>query len=249
MDDSESVALKGRRALKDDAREYLRRWIVTGRIAPGQRIVETEVARKLGVSQGTVREALRGLEEEGLVRLIPFRGALATELVPLEIYHTFRLRTQIECDSLELTLPNFSEERIQLLEQIIQHMWEATDQTAYEIQSRWDVAFHHQLVMWTGVSVYDRVWRALESHVQRFITLVHPTFFSNNRVFVIQQHEELLKIFRSQSVAAAKAAMQEHIMLIWRINGDELLKKPVLDLSELTTYAAAIGRASPASRT
>lgn len=221
-------------SLKDEARLKLRRWILTGRIQPGERIVETEVARMFGTSQGPVREALRGLEEDGLVCSIKNKGAYATEIIPREIYHTFRLRTQIECYGLEVTIPHIADVQLDSLMGIVEQMKTAIDDPeGYNRQVELDMEFHGRLLSWAGVEVYQRVWNTLELSTQRFLNIVHPSFFSRNRRRVIHQHVELVRIFQERDAARAQAAMREHIMLIWDTLGNELLQHDRLDLKDV----------------
>ncbi|QHE63316.1 GntR family transcriptional regulator [Rossellomorea vietnamensis] len=93
-------------SLKDEVKKKLTKDIITLKLKPGDRIVETEVAKKLGISQVPVREALRGLEEEGLIKTIKYRGAFVTDINPVEMYHMFSLRAKIETDAIEAILPS-----------------------------------------------------------------------------------------------------------------------------------------------
>lgn len=204
---------------------------MTGQIQPGERIIETDIARQFGTSQGPIREALARLEEDGLVRRIPYKGTYATEIIPQEIYHTFRLRSQIECNGLELTMGRMTDQQRHDLADIVGQMQGAAKehQDGYFHQAQLDMAFHGHLIDWTGVRVYQRAWHSLEFSIQRFLNLVHPSFFANNRGMVIQQHVELLSIFQSGNVGRAQTAMREHIMLIWDKMGPELLRTERID--------------------
>jgi DNA-binding GntR family transcriptional regulator len=76
--------------------DYLRAAIRTGRFAPGQRLVEAELTAELGVSRGPVREALRRLAAEGLIELVPNRGAVVRRLSMTEALELFEIRTELE---------------------------------------------------------------------------------------------------------------------------------------------------------
>jgi DNA-binding GntR family transcriptional regulator len=67
-----------------------------GRFAPGQRLIEADLTRELGVSRGPVREALRRLAAEGLVEIVPHRGALVRRLSAREALELFEIRTELE---------------------------------------------------------------------------------------------------------------------------------------------------------
>src|SRR3954453_647287 len=88
--------LPERRVLREDIRDRLMEEILNGRLAPGDRIVETRVARQFGVSQAPVREALRDLELFGFVVSSPFRGAIVREIPVEELVQIYPIRAMLE---------------------------------------------------------------------------------------------------------------------------------------------------------
>lgn len=222
-------------SLRIEAYAKLRRLILTGTIQPGDRIVETEMARMFGTSQAPIREALAKLEEDGLVCRQPYRGTYATEIVPKELYHTFRLRTQIECNGLELTAGRLTHDQIDELAEVVQEMEGAVGDSPirYFREAELDMKFHALLLNWAGIDVYDRAWRSLESQVQRFLNLVHPTFFAKRRDHVVTQHRELIQVLQQPDVEIVQSRMRHHIMMIWDTLGSELLNYDRLDPAQV----------------
>lgn len=182
---------------------------------PGERIVETEIARSLGISQVPVREALRGLEEEGLVRSVKYKGAYVADMVLDEIFHAFVLRTQVETNVLELVVPKLTQAHFSELEAVVDEMRRVVDDANYVIQSGLDVRFHSRIIEWSGIDIYLRIWRVLNGHVRRFVTLMHPTYFSENHDAVVGQHEGLIAVLRQKDVELAKRTFADHIMFLW----------------------------------
>src|SRR3954469_5532072 len=90
------MATVARQMLKDQIREVLLERILDGTYAPGERIVETQVASEFSVSQGPVREALRELETLGMVVSEPYRGARVREVTPAELAEVYPVRALIE---------------------------------------------------------------------------------------------------------------------------------------------------------
>jgi DNA-binding GntR family transcriptional regulator len=88
------------------ALEQLRREILSGALPPGARLRQVEVAERLGISQIPVREAMRHLVDEGLLRILPFVGAVVAPLEPEEILEYARIRILLECDALALAYGN-----------------------------------------------------------------------------------------------------------------------------------------------
>jgi GntR family transcriptional regulator of vanillate catabolism len=89
-------------SLADQAREAIRTAILDGTFQPEERLTIEQLAEELGVSRTPVREALKALEGDGLVRLIPHRGAVVERLARDEIYHRYAIRAMLEGYAAEL---------------------------------------------------------------------------------------------------------------------------------------------------
>jgi len=87
--------------LRDEVLATLRQALISGGFAAGERIREVELAAKLGVSRGTLREALRHLEQEGLIVTNPHRGTFVVKLTPLEAEDIYGLRIALEAYAVE----------------------------------------------------------------------------------------------------------------------------------------------------
>src|ERR671937_1367220 len=91
-----ALVLAERRALRADVREAIVNALLGGEFAPGDRIVETRVAKQLGVSQSTVREALREIEQLGMVVSVPNRGVLVRPLTRRDVLEMYDMRALLE---------------------------------------------------------------------------------------------------------------------------------------------------------
>lgn len=90
-------------SLRDRAYQELRRRIVSTELAPGQRLVERDLAAELEVSRIPLREALRLLEADGLVVLVPHKGALVSPFTPADVRDLFDVRESLEALAARLT--------------------------------------------------------------------------------------------------------------------------------------------------
>ena len=82
--------------LREHAIQTIRQAIVSGALPPGERIRQAHLAQQLGISRGPVREAIRALEQEGLVRTEPYRASYVTSLSEEELEHLYRVRAEVE---------------------------------------------------------------------------------------------------------------------------------------------------------
>ena len=87
-------------------REGLRRAILAGEFAPGSQLRQDELAQRFGTSRIPVREALRQLEAEGLVSILPNRGATVSSLSLDEVLELMEIRIALECRALRMAIPN-----------------------------------------------------------------------------------------------------------------------------------------------
>ncbi|MFB5189575.1 GntR family transcriptional regulator [Alicyclobacillus fastidiosus] len=196
-------------SLKDEIKFKLRNAIITNELKPGQRLVETDIAKQYGTSQVPVREALRGLEEEGLVRTVKYKGAYVTEIELSEAYHIFSLRSDIESKVIELILPKMTQRHFGELYDIIAQM-EADIENPRDL-SALDTDFHLKLIDWANIDIYSRVWNMCYGRVRRFISFVHPPVH-DKYVEMHEKHISLVQVFEKRDVEQAKLAIRAHIM-------------------------------------
>ena len=89
-------------SLADQAREAIRTAIFDGSFAPEERLTIEQLAAELGISRTPVREALKALEGDGLINLLPYRGAVVTPFARDELYHRYSIRAMLEGYAAEL---------------------------------------------------------------------------------------------------------------------------------------------------
>ncbi|HTP85871.1 MAG TPA: GntR family transcriptional regulator [Bryobacteraceae bacterium] len=152
-----SKRLGAKTGLSDEIASSLRNLILTGELRPGDRIVESRVARQLGVGQPTVREALVALEHLGLVSRKANHGCFVTTLNRDEIADTLRLRGELEILAVDLAIENASVEAVSALIEIARDMVEiAGSGDVMSFYSR-DREFHEALWALSGNRILPRV--------------------------------------------------------------------------------------------
>ena len=105
--------------IRERVTKEIRHLILMGKFKPGKKMLETTIAQELNVSRNPVREALRQLEQEGIVEYIPQKGCFLREINLEELEEIFRLRANLEVISLEYCNFKMSDETIRKLESII----------------------------------------------------------------------------------------------------------------------------------
>lgn len=162
--------------LRQQVLDHLREAIITGRIAPGQRLIERELTGMLDVSRTVIREALRQLETEGLVMLIPNKGPVARELSPAEAQDVYRIRSLLEGLAARLFAENADDETVSRLEDALDAVIAAYDTgDAREIMSRKNGFYD---ILYNGVKseTLTSILMTLHARIRRWraVGLTHP---------------------------------------------------------------------------
>jgi DNA-binding GntR family transcriptional regulator len=196
-----------RMVLSDQVKDHLLRAILAGRFAPGERIIETRVARDLGVSQAPVREALRDLENLGLVESSPFRGARVRHPSTAELIDAIAVRAQLEALGLRLAFERLSAADLSALHRSLDEMREAARTADAYAEAKADAAFHGLLIDVAGNAVLRRQWHAIEPFSRTYITLVSP---GADQHVIADLHGGILAALDAGDRGAALDALARH---------------------------------------
>ncbi len=196
-----------RSVLADQVKDRLLQDIVSGRYPPEARIVETSLARELGVSQAPVREALRGLEALGLVEILPFRGARIRRPSISELLEAYAVRFELEALGARLGVPRMIPADLAELVALGEAMQRAAAAGDRHEVAVADAAFHARLLHLAGNATLERVWRSLEPFSRTYITLVAPGADAH---WTADLHTAILDALRAGDPERVVAALRDH---------------------------------------
>jgi DNA-binding GntR family transcriptional regulator len=207
---AEPLSSLDRSTLRERALDALRSAITAGRYRPGDHLGEVELGRHLGVSRGTVREALRHLQQEGLVTA-GNRGMLRVASVsPREVRELFRVRAALE--GLAVAEIIASPGRDTAVATLREALGRLADDGDFATTLEADLGFHLLLCRLSGNSMLVDAWRNLEGRIR--VTIMNgeaarngsaPTMMSRDR------HAPIVDAIERGDVAAAKAVVEQHM--------------------------------------
>ena len=128
--------------LRDVVFKTLRQSILTGELKPGERLMEIHLAEKLGVSRTPIREAIRQLELEGLVVMLPRRGAQVAHITEKSMSDVLEVRLALDELAVELACERITDEEIERLREACLEFEKAVDSSDIRAITSADVAFH-----------------------------------------------------------------------------------------------------------
>ena len=190
-------------------RETIRLLILNGDLPGGTRLVQSDLARQLDVSTTPVREALRDLASEGLIRIDAHRGAVVSELDQDDLEEVYQIRQLLEPLAVELAFPQMTQEALDRATELHEAMSAAPHSAAW-VQLNRD--FHMTIYEMSGRprlvallrSLQDASVMALSAKLQEIPSL---------RTVAIAEHGQLLDALRAGDLEGAKAVILEHVTL------------------------------------
>ncbi len=200
--------------------DVLREAILRGILRAGQQLRQDEIARELGVSHIPVREALRQLEAEGLVRLRPYRGFEVSELSPEEVDELYEIRIPLECQALKLALPRLTDEDLRRAEAVLDAVDAEDDPLLW---SQLNTEFHTVLYAPSGRQRLLNLIRTLRTNVDRYLRLYISVM--HRKQYSQLEHRRILEAVRRQDAAEAVAALEEHLGIACRMLVDYLQRE------------------------
>ena len=196
-----------RSVLADQVKERIMEGILRGEFPPHSRIVETQVARALGVSQAPVREALRGLEALGLVEITPFRGARVRRPSKREVIEAYAVRSTLEVLGARLAVPRITGLDLAELAADLEAMRAAARDGDGHRLAEADADFHGRIMELAENSTLEKVWRTLEPFSRTYLTLVVP---GADPLWSANLHAPVLAALEQGDVESVVRALQHH---------------------------------------
>ena len=209
MDSLSKLNLDEYKPLRDVVFENLRGAIVEGKLKPGQRLMEVQLAEQLGVSRTPVREAIRKLELEGLVIMLPRKGAYVANMSLKDVIDVLEIRASLEGLAASLSAERITDEDIKKLEAIMEEFKDSADESNIEALLKKDVEFHECIFKSTNNQKLHQLINSLWEQVYRF----RVTYVSDydSTVNIIEEHKMILDAIKRGDSELAKKYAMEHI--------------------------------------
>lgn len=190
--------------------EILREAITTGDLEPGQKLTELELAAQLGTSRAPVREALRQLEQEGLVVSYPYRGTEVLGVSQEEIENVLvPIRIALERFAFEKAMAVVTDEDVAALTAIIDSMDEAASAGDLARLADDDIRFHEAIVLLSGQQHCLQIWRTIQPRVRAYFRR-DANYYADSHA-VAEQHRELIGALQSGDRDHGLHVITEHI--------------------------------------
>lgn len=197
------------RLLHETVLERLRDLIVQGELAPDTKLNERVLSEQLGISRTPLREAIKSLASEGLVELLPNRGARVAALEPGKVKEIFAVMGALEALAGELACANAREADIVEIRALHYEMLAYHARRDLANYFRCNQAIHMKLLECTGNATLADVYRGLNAHARRarYIANLSRERWDN----AVREHEEILAALVARDGARLKTLLRDHL--------------------------------------
>jgi DNA-binding GntR family transcriptional regulator len=217
--------------LVESVAEAIRESILSGRFAPGDRLVEAELARELHVSRGPIREALGLLGKDGIVVHEPRRGKFVQGLTPRLIDEVYSLRLLLEPFAVDRVIANLDDSGRSRLQSALASIAAAASEGDERALAAADVGFHNLIYELADHELLQRAW--LENIAGKLRLMSNITTRSLTELKDAERnHRRILEPILAGDVESAKRAIAQHIEDAWPLARAE---------SQLLTADEAVG--------
>ena len=192
------------------ASEVIREAIIHGRLSPGQRLKEEELARELGMSRTPVREALLMLQSEGLVELLPRRGATVRSYALDDLDDTYQLRAVLEGYAARRAATRISAEDVALLEESCTRFDRLRADGEILDLVKENIVFHNVIL---EAAASDRLTQMVRKVVE--IPLVYKSYYwysPEQKLISEHYHKQLARALRAGEAERAELVMRQHVL-------------------------------------
>jgi DNA-binding GntR family transcriptional regulator len=190
------------------ALDGLRRAIISGRLRPGQRVPQEEIAGQLGVSVAPVREALRILEQEGQVTYIPRRGYFVTTLQVEDLEEIYALRSVLEARAARQAIESLDEHALERIQLAARECVDAVDTGDVSAELAANRRFHFAILESPGHPHTMRLIRLLWESTESYRALYYNSPTERRRS--IEAHDRIIQAVRARDAERLVAELDAH---------------------------------------
>ena len=201
--------------LVDAVTVRLRNSILRGRFAPGERLVEADLARELGISRGPVREALGVLERDGIVVNVPRKGKFVLNFDSVRISEIYSLRKILEIYAVELIIDRLTDTEREALSNAVAEIEDAANLGSISLIAERDLAFHNRLYELSGHQLLRTVWtKNIASKLRMLVNITTRTH--DPLIDTGGNHRVLIDAILAKDKAEARRLVSQHVDDAWR---------------------------------
>ena len=216
-------------SLTSQVTQFLEQAILKGEIKPGQKLVERELSQELGISRSPIREAIRSLESNGLLKTIPRKGTIVPEISRKEVEEIYAVKSMLESFAARLACRRITGKEIQEFRSLLGKMEKQVSKKNLHEYLELSKEFHELIIKASANAKLYQIYLHLMKPIQwlQLISLSFPERAKNS----LTEHQQIVEAFFDRDSQLAEKLVREHVDEAGRVLARNL------DLGEKTKAA------------
>ncbi|MEA4807245.1 GntR family transcriptional regulator [Acetobacterium wieringae] len=203
--------LKKRTLYSDEIREVIKQAIISEELKPGERVVETRWAKKLGVSQSPVREAIRDLEMMGFIENRPYQGAFVRKMDKKDVIDAYYVREALEMAAMRYAVEVITDEQLVDILNVMEEMKQAVKDGNFELFVEKDSLFHEKIMQVSDNELLIKLWNQCKI---REYTSISAWISDLTLETLAERHNSLYQALKTKNKEMAMEAVAEHFEVL-----------------------------------
>ena len=203
------VNLNDYKPLREVIFNTLREAIIVGELKPGERLMEVQLADKMGVSRTPVREAIRKLELEGLVNMVPRKGAQVADLSVKDIMDVLEVRSTLDGLATALSAQRITEDEFKELKHVNTQFVNYMEKDNLQGSIKKDVEFHDIIYRSSRNEKLIQIASNLREQIHRFRVIYLKDYSSPKAI--IKEHADIIEAIANKNPILSQEFAQKHI--------------------------------------
>ena len=221
----ENVENLQRLSAKNVIYQALCEWIISGTLQPGEKLVDTEVAKRFNVSRTPVREAFQLLESQKLIQVVPGCSTVVAGIDRTDIEKCYRVLAELQALGAFLSCSRLTEAELAELERIHAAFASACLENRASEAVAWDNRFHENILHAAGNEYLEDFSRVMILHIQRI--KYHYFQFDQLRCTSARHHREILDALESRDAELAQQRLRNHWLYVMKRSIEDVMAEDV----------------------
>ena len=202
--------LSAAKLMSEEIADILRENIISGNLNPGEKVNEYQVAKLLNISRPPIREAFRLLAAEGLITLVPRKGAFVSELSIREVKEIYEMKSMMESFAVRLAIPVIGEKEVSGLDSILKLMEEMIKKNNFKKIQSLNIEFHRKIIEMSKNKKLIYFYESIIMPIRKYqrLGLSAPSSWKTS----FKEHGDVVEAIRSRNIKLAEKLTREHTM-------------------------------------
>jgi len=202
--------LSAARLMSEEIADVLRENIISGNLNPGEKVNEYQIAKLLNISRPPIREAFRFLAAEGLITLVPRKGAFVLELSIREVKEIYEMKSMMESFAIRLAIHTVEEKKISEIDSILNLMEKNIKENNFKKIQKLNIEFHRKIIEMSKNQKLIHFYESIILPIRKYqrLGLSAPSSWEVS----LGEHRDIIKAMRSKNIELAERLTREHTM-------------------------------------